>query len=165
MYANATIGLSVNRKFIMPDRNQNLIGQKFGHLTVISKSDKRGTQNQYKWVCQCDCGRKTLVTTSALNSGITKSCGHLRDQVAKENLQFSQERHLKQLNKKPPVTNTSGYKNISLCRRHGKTYYRVHVMYDKKQHSYFAHSLSEALEAREKLRKKWWPNYGAQLKS
>lgn len=144
----------------MPVRNQNLVGKQFGHLTVLAKSKERGTQGEYKWLCQCDCGKKTLVTTSSLNSGTTKSCGHLRLSRSKDNLQFTQDRHLKQRNDKAPVTNTSGYRNISLCNRHGKTYYRVSVMYNKKQHSYFAHSLSEALEARERLRKKWWPNYG-----
>lgn len=146
----------------MPVRNQNLVGKQFGHLKVLAKSDQRGTQNEYKWLCQCDCGNKVLVTTSSLNSGTTKSCGHLRLSRSKDNLRFTQDRHLKQLNDKKPVSNTSGYKNISLCKRHGKTYYRVSIVYDHHQHSYFANSLSEALEARERLRKKWWPNYGNQ---
>lgn len=41
----------------MPDRNQNLIGKHFDHLTVLAKSKERGTQNEYKWICRCDCGR------------------------------------------------------------------------------------------------------------
>ena len=34
----------------------NLIGQRFGLLTVIGKDPKRGAQGAVKWICQCDCG-------------------------------------------------------------------------------------------------------------
>lgn len=139
----------------MPNINQNLVGKHFGHLTVLSKAEKRGKHGQFYWVCQCDCGKKTLVDTASLNSGKTSSCGH----VHLKNLKFSQSRHLKQLNKRPPSNNTSGYKNITTTIRHGALRYRVSVVYDHKQHSKLCHSLKEALEAREELRKKWWPNY------
>lgn len=143
----------------MSYRNQNLIGKHFGHLTVIAKSKERGKEGQYKWVCLCDCGRQIIVATALLNNGAVTSCGHVRIEKSKDNLRFTQNRHLKQLNNKAPANNRSGYKNISTTFRHGKLFYRVNVVYDYKQHSYFAHSLKEALEAREKLREKWWPNY------
>lgn len=40
----------------MPNTKQNLIGKQFGHLTVIAKLKECGTQNEYKWLCRCDCG-------------------------------------------------------------------------------------------------------------
>lgn len=146
----------------MPDRNQNLIGKQFGHLTVIAKSDKRGTQNEYKWVCKCDCGRITEVTTGALNSGTISSCGHVRMrniEKFREDPKLMQERHLKQLNNRPASTNKTGYRNISMTKRNGRWRYRVAIQYNRKQHSQLTDTLEEALAAREKLRKKWWPNY------
>ncbi len=144
----------------MPKINQNLIGKHFGHLVVVAKSKERGTQNKYKWLCRCDCGRMTTVTTSNLNNGDTTSCGHVRLERSKENLKYSQERHLTQLNDRPPVTNKSGYRNIMVTTiKSGETRYRVSVVYDHKQHSKQVKTLAEALKAREALRRQWWPNY------
>ena len=147
----------------MPNIKQNLIGKHFGHLTVIAKSDKRGTQNEYKWICRCDCGKLTEVSTGMLNSGEITSCGHVRLEKSKHNLRFTQDRHMKQLNDRPPVTNKSGYRNISITYRNGKKKYRVAVVYDHKQHSTLAATLEEALKKREELRDKWWPNYQSKL--
>lgn len=61
--------------------NQNLIGQKFGLLTVIDFApDKQ--YNGYKktqWKCQCDCGAITIARTNAIKSGNTQSCGCMYD--------------------------------------------------------------------------------------
>lgn len=148
----------------MPNTNQNLIGKKFGHLTVIKKSKERGTQNEYMWVCQCDCGKTTIVRTYSLNNGDTTSCGHVRLEKSKNNLKFTEDRHLKQLNNNLPVTNKTGYKNISMTKQNGKLKYRVSVQFNRKQHQTIVSTLEQALEARERLRSKWWPNYQAKPK-
>lgn len=54
-------------------RAENLIGQKFGHLTVLYRV--RNYANRPTWQCQCDCGRFFTVTAKALKNGSTKSCG------------------------------------------------------------------------------------------
>ena len=53
---------------------KDLTGQRFGRLVVIERS---GSNNQKRatWKCCCDCGRVTVVTSSNLLRGITKSCG------------------------------------------------------------------------------------------
>lgn len=54
----------------------DLIGQKFGHLTVLQRdgSDARG---EAKWLCQCDCGNSQAISvlSSNLRNGHTQSCG------------------------------------------------------------------------------------------
>lgn len=53
-------------------------GQKYGHLTVIEKTDK--TKNTKRiWKCQCDCDNKTIVEVRSdlLLNGHTQSCGCL----------------------------------------------------------------------------------------
>lgn len=144
----------------MPKTNQNLIGKHFGHLTVVAKSKKRGKQHQYLWVCKCDCGRTTIVSTGSLNSGVTTSCGHVRLEKSKKNLRFTESRHLQTLNNRPPVTNKSGYRNIRMIRlKSGAIRWRVFVVYNHKQHAKQVKTLEEALKVREILRRKWWPNY------
>ena len=56
---------------------KNLIGQKFGLLTVLDEVPKEQRRNEKKveWMCQCECGNFTQVITEYLNSGHTKSCG------------------------------------------------------------------------------------------
>jgi very-short-patch-repair endonuclease len=51
----------------------NLAGKKFGKLTVIERSNEKGTGAI--WECQCDCGKITYVRTQDLMSGHSKSCG------------------------------------------------------------------------------------------
>lgn len=56
---------------------------KFGRLTVLSRSENKG--NLTAWNCICACGNKTIVTSSNLKTGHTKSCGCYRDEVRPEN--------------------------------------------------------------------------------
>lgn len=55
-------------------RHKNLIGHKFGRLTVIAKSHK-DTSNSIIWGCECTCGRHIKVSSANLNRGKAKSCG------------------------------------------------------------------------------------------
>jgi hypothetical protein len=51
----------------------DLVGKKFGQLTVIAFSCTKNKQSI--WECVCDCGNKTQVQTGNLRNGHTKSCG------------------------------------------------------------------------------------------
>lgn len=55
----------------------SLIGKRFGKLTVIEQaaSNSRGAR---RWVCQCECGNQTVVLSSNLTRGHTKSCGCIK---------------------------------------------------------------------------------------
>jgi hypothetical protein len=53
---------------------KNLIGEKFGLLTAISKAKRRSGTNPV-WVCLCECGNETEVIQENLLNGHTKSCG------------------------------------------------------------------------------------------
>lgn len=58
----------------MPRFAENLIGQKFGRLTVVDRApnDKSLHAN---WVCKCSCGNTKVVGARHLKSGNTISCG------------------------------------------------------------------------------------------
>lgn len=66
------------------NRTHNLIGQKFGRLTVIGMDD-RCTRKTY-WVCQCECGNIKSVRSDGLLSGATKSCGCMKKEADSINL-------------------------------------------------------------------------------
>lgn len=60
----------------------NLVGQKFSRLTVTERSTVNAGIKAH-WHCVCDCGKTSIVATSDLKSGHTKSCGCLNDEVRK----------------------------------------------------------------------------------
>lgn len=53
----------------------NLIGQKFGRLTVIELLSERAKNGMKIYKCMCDCGNYVNVRYGNLTSGNTKSCG------------------------------------------------------------------------------------------
>ena len=65
---------------------KDLIGQKFGRLTVVAESPSRVTGVGYRttmWECRCDCGNTVVVRAKCLLGGVTKSCGCLqREQLS-----------------------------------------------------------------------------------
>ena len=69
----------------------NLIGQKFGRLTVVQRTDKRSSDRQYIWLCQCECGGYAEVITSNLTHSCTHSCGCLVGENAKKQLRMLHE--------------------------------------------------------------------------
>ena len=55
----------------------DLTGKKYGMITVIRRSEKTGNGKKptVLWECVCDCGKEMLVSSSALLTGHTVSCG------------------------------------------------------------------------------------------
>lgn len=64
----------------------DLIGQKFGKLTVIERIIG-GNNSRGKWVCQCECGGIAITTSDKLISSHSQSCGCLK---SKGELEISQ---------------------------------------------------------------------------
>ena len=54
----------------------DLTGKRFGRLTVIERADN-SDKGRVRWKCRCDCGNNSVVRSSDLLSGATKSCGCL----------------------------------------------------------------------------------------
>lgn len=61
-------------------------GDRFGRLVAIKENGKRFSNN-VGWLCLCDCGKKVVVPVNSLKAGVTKSCGCLRGDIAREKLQ------------------------------------------------------------------------------
>lgn len=69
----------------------NIIGKKFGRLTVIRLSHKKQIYKDGKkdgnilyYLCKCDCGKECVVLKGNLTSGNVKSCGCYQKEVNKK---------------------------------------------------------------------------------
>lgn len=63
---------------------KDIIGQRFGRLTVIEEVQERTSCGEVKYSCQCDCGNVKVVAGTSLRYGKTKSCGCLLAQSSGE---------------------------------------------------------------------------------
>lgn len=55
---------------------KDLLGQKFGRLTIITRSEKKEkVSRQALWDCLCDCGNEVTIRSQSLVNGVSKSCG------------------------------------------------------------------------------------------
>lgn len=62
----------------------DLIGQKFGRLTVIEFSHTDGEKSY--WLCKCNCGNETIVIGNNLKRGTTNSCGCLKKELIRQRI-------------------------------------------------------------------------------
>lgn len=61
-------------------KKSDLTGKKFGRLTVLCETEPHitsGGHPQVRWMCACECGKRTVIKAGHLRSGNTKSCGCL----------------------------------------------------------------------------------------
>lgn len=86
----------------MPRKMIDLMGQKFGKLTVvelliISNQGKNGNKQQTTWKCLCECGNYHNVTTSNLRAGQVRSCGCLPSigKTGKQSVTWRGGRHIR----------------------------------------------------------------------
>ena len=76
---NLTHGLTLSCGCLHKEKtSKNLIGQRFGKLIVIEKTNKRNSNRNIIWKCQCDCGNVCEVATNGLIQGYTNSCGCIK---------------------------------------------------------------------------------------
>lgn len=60
-----------------------MVGLTFGRLLVIAESAKSRPSKRYL-VCRCECGTESVVGYQNLTDGMTKSCGCLRVETARQ---------------------------------------------------------------------------------
>lgn len=53
----------------------NLIGQRFGKLTVVELYERQGAHKAVKWKCVCDCGGEKIADSQMLRRGYITDCG------------------------------------------------------------------------------------------
>lgn len=66
-------------------KSTNEIGNKYGRLTVIERSEK-GRKGGQSWLCKCECGKEVVVNGYDLRGGRTTSCGCYFKEIIKKNV-------------------------------------------------------------------------------
>ncbi len=69
-------------------QTRNLVGERFGNLVAVGLVEIRRRTSpttgrltiRTVWLCQCDCGRQSRVTSTHLRTGHTLSCGCRQDE-------------------------------------------------------------------------------------
>ena len=69
-----------------------MIGEKFGKLTVIEMVGERVSGRHPNWLCKCDCGNESIKSAVALRGGNNPSCGCAVTQLQREKNNLSQQR-------------------------------------------------------------------------
>ena len=137
----------------------DMIGKKFGHLTVISRqgSDKRG---EALWECECDCAAHThlIVLGSNLRSGHTTSCGCERRSkgeliIAKilydNNILFEQEKAMFQYSNKRYAKFDFCINSQYLIEYDGETHYQCNL------HGWHDYNQLKAQQERDAIKNQW----------
>ena len=57
---------------------QNVIGEKYGLVTVLANADKRGKNRCVLVRCSCEAKTEKIILLSSLKNGATRSCGCIR---------------------------------------------------------------------------------------
>lgn len=66
-------------------RRANLKGCIYGRLRVIEYFGKENGTKFHLWRCRCQCGAIHVTRGASLQSGLTQSCGCLRDDIIRAN--------------------------------------------------------------------------------
>src|SRR5438045_4494705 len=79
---------------LQTNRKPDLIGRRFGRLTVVRYAGK-DSRNNRSYECQCDCGKIKVVAATLLTHHYVESCGCLLQEKRNENLRRAQSVSLK----------------------------------------------------------------------
>lgn len=71
----------------------DLVGLKFGKLTVLSELKERNPHGKVLFHCKCDCGNEVNVIGTKLKNGWSKSCSCLQKETVKERSKTDNKKH------------------------------------------------------------------------
>lgn len=99
---------------------KNLIGNRYGRLTVIGKTGKKAHGKENVYLCKCDCGNTVEVRSGLLSQGRKKSCGCLYRDTRLSNMdrlnkakKYVDGVHVGAFDGRFNKNNTSGFKGVS----------------------------------------------------
>ena len=87
-------------------RIKNLLGNKYGKLTVIAQDPERTECNRVRWICRCECGQIKSIQGIHLEQGKIISCGceHesngvflIKEYLNNNNIKYQQEFYFEDL--------------------------------------------------------------------
>lgn len=139
----------------------DLTNQRFGRLVVIEYHGNNPANSNAMWLCQCDCGNKTVVDGVRLRSGITKSCGCLRRDLSSKRV-YTNPKFVDYMGRSDQLRNADGISLSSISESARNKSGVIGVSYDQQTGKWFARlmvdhryvllksfkTINEAIEAR-----------------
>jgi len=140
-------------------REKEIIGKKYGKLTILKKSEKRSSNKSYLYKCQCECGKIVYVRLPHLKDGNIKSCGCLFNENSKilntRSIFFEGTNIDRLKSKKISKNNTSGVKGVSYIKRRKK--WQASLMIQGKTiHLGYFNRIEDAIRARKNGERKYY---------
>ena len=136
-------------------KSPSLAGQRFGRLTVVGRSHRRGqrgTRTVPLWECRCDCGEAVFMATDTLKNGDTHMCSdcaaHFSTAAARAAAGYENGTQTSRLRRmEPTAASTTGCRGVTYDPKTGK--YRARLTY-KGQTMHFGTfaKFSDAVQAR-----------------
>lgn len=120
--------------------SHDLTGQRFGRLVAIRRAENLitpGGASLTRWLCECDCGKTTIVLSRALKAGTTRSCGCLRRDLSRtsaysKNLKRYKGTSVSMIEKKAPTkASSTGVRGVYWDS--GRQAYVARIMLHKKE--------------------------------
>ena len=161
----------------------DLTGQRFGRLVVVRDSGERTSAKEVIWECKCDCGEISVVRSTILRSGRTKSCGCLSKEVNSKRLKTKSYHNeliegkkgkslvegtdLSFLTQKTPSNNTSGQKGVYWHKGNKKWASNIRLKGEKIDLGYYVDkqdAINARLEGEEKYFKPILEKYKTDIK-
>ena len=149
-------------------RQNDLVGNTYGRLTVIGKSEQQKNQKTL-WECKCECGNTILVRGGSLISGATKSCGcgaaeigkkYYKNNLSSSYIMGTKIDFLRADETKLGKSNTSGIKGVYYSTRDDR--YIAFLTFRGQTFRKSCKTLQEAAVARRKMKQvheeflEWW---------
>jgi hypothetical protein len=78
--------------------SKDLIGKRFGKLTIIERAGLDRTGKNSTWLCLCDCGNKKIISRCNLVQHHTLSCGCINSIPEKDDIKEQKRRFMKHVN-------------------------------------------------------------------
>ena len=130
---------------------KDLVGKRFGKLTVKAYAGKE--KGMHRWRCVCDCGKETVAGQTLLLDGRTKSCGCIRASVYKENLKLVEGTSITILKAVKSgrliKSNTSGHTGVYYNKRRGLWVAQL-TFQGRNRYLGAYHRLEDAVKARQR---------------
>ena len=130
----------------------DITGQRFGKLTALEPVPERERSGGIRWLCRCDCGTLTIVSTKYLNKNRAISCGCYKETRCKESKTFLDGTCVEiMLSETVSKNNTSGYRGVS---KKGNKWH-AYINYRRRRKFLGSYDTKElAFEARQDAEKK-----------
>jgi hypothetical protein len=119
--------MRLKHQTVNPKRGKHyaLAGERFGRLIVIRRVPRRDNKRRdAMWLCLCDCGTETTLSTCALRTGNSRSCGCLFKDTATKHGQSGSPEYVSWSSMKERCNNPKhenykwyGARGIRVCER------------------------------------------------